>query len=272
MVKGVIMRILLLVLAMLSITAWAQDPMTYLNSFDAKVYSLKTKGTKDFVVDIESSKLTKQLNDQMIFGKVKEVIFRTYWTANPERLAIEIIGLPEGFREIKEDLKLSMLSIMDNLLPLTTAQRFAGYKFSQGSTPKEFIAQDTTGLATILSYVLKFDTQDKLNEVIGKKAIGSLVITPQYEKDSFADGRWVLKSLTTTTSENGQTVIIKKSLNYGSSQGIGVLNRVTMSTEQKSDQPGSKTLIIEESLDFKGYKINTGEAFKYFLGETKSTN
>ena len=43
----------------------------------------------------------------MIFGKVNEVIFRTYWTANPERVAIEVIGLPEGFKEIKEELKLT---------------------------------------------------------------------------------------------------------------------------------------------------------------------
>lgn len=264
------MRILLLALTLLSLSAWAQDPVAYLNNFDAKVYSLKTKGIKDFVVDIESSKLTKQMNEQMIFGKVDEVIFRTYWTANPERIAIEVVGLPEGFREIKEELKVAILSQLDSLLPLTTVQRFAGYKFHTGSSPKEVVAQDSTGIASIQSYVMKFDAQDKLIDVQGKKVVGTLSITPKYDKDSFADGKWVLKSLTTTSSENGQTLVVKKELDYSKSQGIGVLSEVTVTTEQNF--PGSpKPLITEETMEFKNYKINAGEALKYFLGESGKT-
>ncbi len=265
------MRILFLALALFSVQAWSQDPVAYLNNFDAKVYSLKTKGIKDFVVDIESSKLTKQMNDQMIFGKVDEVIFRTYWTANPERIAIEVLGLPEGFREIKEELKVAILNQMDNLLPLTTVQRFAGYKFHTGASPKEIVAQDSTGIASIQSYVIKFDAQDKMLEVLGKKVVGTLSITPKYEKDSFADGKWVLKSMTTNSSENGQSVIVKKELDYSKSQGIGVLSEVTVTTEQTF--PGApKPLITEESLEFKNYKINAGEALKYFLGEGSKTS
>lgn len=267
------MRIFAVLFTLLTFSAWGQDPTAYLNAFDAKIYSLKSKGVKDFVVDIQSSKLTKQLDEQMIFGKVKEVTFRTYWTANPERLAIEIIGLPEGFKEVKEDLKNSVLSVMDNILPSTTAQRFSGYKFQVGAAPKEFLAKDTTGIATIQSYVLKFDKEDKLSEVVGNKAVGSLVLIPKYEKESFTDGKLVLKSLRTTTSENGQTAVVKKVLGYGTSQGIGVVTRVTTSTEQKSAAPGAKPLNSEESVDFKNYKINSGAAFKYFLGsESKPTN
>jgi hypothetical protein len=262
------MKILVLILALFSVAAWSQDPTVYLNNFDAKVYSLKTKGIKDFVVDIESSKLTKQLNDQQIFGKVKAVTFRTYWTANPERIAIEIIGLPEGFREIKEDLKLTVISLLDNLLPISTVQRFAGYKFHTGVNPKEYIATDSSGIANIQSYILKFDNTDKLVDVVGKKAIGTLNIVPKYEKDSFAGGKWVLKSLKTTVSENGQTFTTTKELDYATSQGMGVLSRVTIETEQKSEAPGAKTLKSEESVEFKNYKISTGEAMKYFLGES----
>jgi hypothetical protein len=261
------MRILFIMLGLISFNAWSQDPTFFLNNFDAKVYSLKTKGVKDFVVDIESSKLTKQMNDQMIFGKVKEVIFRTYWTSNPERIAIEVIGLPDGFREIKEELKLSIFSVIENLLPLTTVQRFAGYKFHSGASPKEFVAQDSTGIANVPSFIVKFDNQDRMIEVIGKKTIGTLVTIPKYEKDGFAGGKWVLKSSSTDSSENGQSLIVRKDLSYGTSQGIGVLSKVTMTTEQRSDAPGAKALISEETVEFKNYQINAGEALKYFLGD-----
>lgn len=256
----------LLCFLFLATTAFAQDPGTYLKNFDNKVYSLKTKGVSDFVVDIESTKLTKQMNDQQVFGKVKEVVFRTYWTANPERLAIEVVGLPEGFKEVKEELKLAILGMMDNLIPQTMAQRFNGYKFSNGTKPKEVLAQDSSGLAPIPSFVLKFDKEDKLIEVVGQKPIGTLTVVPNFQKESFSDGRWVLKGQTTTNTEGGQTVIIKKELSYGQSQGIGVLTEVDFSTEQKSQSGKSTT--ASESLTFKNYKINAGEGLKYFLGET----
>jgi hypothetical protein len=261
-------RILIFLLALISFNAWSQDPVAYLNNFDAKIYSLKTKGVKDFVVDIESTKLTKQMNDQMLFGNVKELIFRIYWTATPERIAIEVIGLPEGFREIKEELKVSIFSVIENLIPPTSVQRFAGYKFHSGATPKEFVAQDSTGIANIQSFVLRFDNEDKLIEVNGKKPIGSLVITPRYEKETFAGGKWVLKSLITKSSENGQSMTITKDLKYGTSQGIGVLAQVTLTTDQRSEAPGAKALILEEEIDFKNYKINAGAALKFFLGDS----
>ncbi len=162
--------------------------------------------------------------------------------------------------------------MIENLLPLTTVQRFAGYKFHSGAGPKEFVAQDSTGIANIQSFVVRFDNQDKMLEVVGKKTIGTLVTTPVYDKDSFAAGKWVLKSTTTTTSENGQSLNVKKDLKYGTSQGIGVLTQVTITTEQKEDKPGAKAMILEESVEFKNYKINAGEALKYFLGESEKTS
>jgi hypothetical protein len=267
MVKGRFMKILFLSLFFFSLLASAQDPVVYLNNFDNKVYSLKNRGVKDFVVDIVSPKITKQLNEQLIFGRVEEVVFRTYWTSNPERVAIEILGLPDGFKEIKEELKLSILAIIDSILPPTTQQRFAGYKFAPGKTAQEFEARDTTGLAHVQTYIFKFDPSAKLVAVEGKKAVGELSITPFYTKEGFSDGKWVLKNLKTIQSENGQVVTVKKDFSYGTSQGIAVVTRLDIETEQSSSKDGAKSLNFEERFEFKNYKINAGEGLKYFLGE-----
>ena len=259
-----------LCLLFLATSAFAQDPNAYLTNFDNKIYSLKSKGVTDFVVDIESPQITKQLNEQKLFGKVEEVIFRTYWTAKPERLAIEVVGLPEGFRELKEELKMGIMGVMDNLIPMTTAQRFNGYKFAVGKAPKEFIAEDTTGIAPIPRFILKFDEQDKLAEVNAVKNIGSMVIKPEYKKESFTDGKWVLDEQKTITAEQGQTLTVTKELDYGKTNGIGVLTEVEIETEHKITVPESKTIKSSEKIFFKNYKINTGDALKYFLGEAKT--
>jgi hypothetical protein len=261
------MKLIVMVLTLISLNAWSQDPTAYLNNFDSKVYSLKSRGVKDFVVDLESTKLTKQMNEAMIFGKVEEVIFRLFWTANPERLAIEVMGLPEGFREIKEELKLSILSVVEHLVPPGTIQKFAGYKFSAGNNTKEFLAEDSTGIAMVPGYLLKFDNQDRMIEIQGRKNFGTLNSIPKYDKEKFADNKWVLKSLTTTNSENGHTMISRKEFDYGLADGIGVLKRIKITTEQKLESGSAKPLILEEEIEFKNYKINSGEGLKYFLSE-----
>lgn len=262
---------LLLSFLLLTITATvtAQDPAAYLKNFDQKVYSLKTKGVQDFVVDIESSRLTKQMNDQQLFGKVEELIFRVYWTANPERLAIEILGLPDGFKEVKEELKAGISPLLENLIPPTSAQKFSGYKFSQGKQQKEILAQDTSGIAPVPSFSIKFDEQDKIVSITGNKPVGTLKISPVYEKESFADGKWVLTSQKTESSENGQTMTVQKYFTYNKAQGISVITEVNTSTQYQSSAPEAKPVKFNENVEFKNYKINEGSALKYFLGESK---
>jgi hypothetical protein len=237
---------------------------SYFSLYDRKIYSLKNKGVRDFMVDVVSSKLTEQVNQQKIFGNVKELIFRVHWTLSPERLAVDVIGLPEGFIEAKNDLRASFMPLLDNLLPMTVEQRFPGYKFSPGKTKREYIATDSSGLAAIPKYVLKFDDLDRLSEVIGAKPVGSWNMNWIYEKKAFSEGRWVISQVTVMNSENGQTVKSSRKLNYGTAQGIGVLSEVVLTVEQT----GEKTIRTQESIEFKNYRINTGEGMRYFLGDS----
>lgn len=255
--------ILSLIILLSSFISYAQDQKTYFSLYDHKVYSLKSKGVKDFVVDVKSSDLTERVNNQKIFGNVKDLIFRVHWTLAPERIAVDIIGLPEGFFEAKNELKASFFPLLDNLLPMTIEQRFPGYKFTPGKIPREFIATDSSGLAPIPRYELKFDELDRVSEITGQKPVGSWNMNWIYEKKAFSEGRWVVSQITVTNSEGGQTVKSSRKLNYGSAQGIGVLNEVVLTVEQI----GEKTIRTQESIEFTNYKINTGEGMRYFLND-----
>ena len=255
--------ILSLVFLFSGLVANAQDQKTYFSLYDRKVYSLKNKGVKDFVVDVRSSDLTDKVNEQKIFGNVKDLFFRVHWTLAPERMAVDIIGLPEGFHEAKNELRASFLPLLDNLLPMTLEQRFPGYKFSPGKSAREFIAVDSSGLAPIPQYVLKFDELDRLSEISGQKPVGSWDMNWIYEKKAFSEGRWVLSQITVTNSEGGQTVKTTRKLNYGTAQGMGVLSEVVLTVEQIAE----KTVRSQESIEFTNYKINTGEGMRYFLGD-----
>ncbi len=255
--------IALMAFLFVSTLAFAQDSATYFSLYERKVYTLKNKGVRDFVVDVTSSRLTEQVNEQKIFGTIKKLLFRVHWTLSPERLAVDVIGLPEGFLEAKNLLKISFAPILDSLLPMGVAQRFPGYKISAGKMPKEFIATDLSGVAAIPSYTVKFDEQDRLSEIIGNKPVGIWTMAYSYEKKSFAEGRWVVGLVTVNTSENGINLKTTRKLNYGDAQGIGVLSELALTVEQTGDKGFRNQDIIE----FENYRINTGEGMRYFLGD-----
>lgn len=243
----------------------AQDPATTLKIFDSKIYSLKNKGVKDLSFDISSTKLTQEMNTQGTFGTVKNLFFRVFWTLNPERLDIEVVGLPDGFKEVKEELKLSVLGLLENVLPPPTDKKFASYKFTSIGR-NQFQATDTTGVADIPTFIFKFDDQVKLLEITGQKPVGSVKVTPSYEKEPYSEGRWVLKRHATLVQENGQDVTTTKLFSYGSHEGMTVLKAVNITTEQKfTNRSTVKPVTVSELIEFKNYRINNGDAMRHFI-------
>lgn len=260
---------LILGFMLVSLAVSAQDPSAYFKSFDTKTYSLKSKGVRDLVVDIENPRLTKELNEQGAFGQVKELIFRVHWTSSPERLAVEVIGLPEGFTEVKESLKTRALAAIETLFPLGVGAKFSSLKVTQGPGKREFTATDSSNLAPIQSYTLKFDEQDRLVEINGNKVFGTFNVRPVYSKENFADGKWVLTSQISEEGDGTNSVSSSRVINYGRAQGIAVPSELEIAIEQKN-QDSKNNVKFKENFVFKNYRVNDGSAVKYFLGESKA--
>lgn len=260
------MKAFLLLIA-LTFNTWAQDPQATLKAFDNKIYSLKNKGVSDLVFEVSPESLTKQLNEEMIYGHLNDVRFKVYWTSNPERIAIEVLGLPEGFKEVKEELKARISTQLGVVLPIPTAQRFTGYKIIQGKTPREVVAQDTSGVATIPKFFINFDAKDKIESIVADKFVGTMKTTYSYERESYSDGRWVYRGEKLESTEAGSKIIVAKNVNYSGVNGIQVPTKVRVTTEQQS-LADSKSMKSEEVVNFENYKINTGAALKFFLGES----
>jgi hypothetical protein len=251
----------------LSLNLFAQDSVAFLRNFDTKVYSMKNKGIKDVVLEIENEKFTSQLNARQIFGKLNSVIVRVYWTSQPERIALDVIGLPEGFREIREEIKLAVIPALEAAFPPSVEQRFPGYKFSQGAREREIMAQDLSGLAAIPSYVLKFNESGVLSEIVANKPVGTTSILTKYVKEGFADGKQVLTEQITQIIENGAEISINRKLSYQKHEGISVIKNLKIETKQKNLNDPKKVFSEAEDFRFSNFRINQGDALKYFLGQ-----
>ncbi|MBY0516206.1 MAG: hypothetical protein K2P81_04820 [Bacteriovoracaceae bacterium] len=268
------MKVTYLIFSILFLTnLYAQDPQGMIKVSEEKSYNPKFRGLTDLVVELSSPQITKQLNEQMIFGTLNEVSFKIYWTANPERVAVDVLGLPEGFREIKEELKAMIVGKLETIIPIPFAQKFKGYQLKK-STKQErtIVATDSTNMMPVPEYELIMDEEGKLVESIAKKPIGIIRTKMKWEKATWSEPKYFLTSSTSVAEEGPQTLEIESDTSWQVINSIGVPTVTKTKTKQTLNQPGTKNKPmernVEETLYFKNYKINIGEAMKWFLSHS----
>ena len=254
---------LFFLLTLVSFNLFAQVEL--LKTADQKNYNPRIRGITDLVVDVESKKLEEKVNEMKNFGHVKKLVLRFYWTAQPERMAIEIIGLPEGFKEIKEELKQGVAKLFEDVIPVSLEKRFSSFELSKKSA-KSIIAKDKNNAAPIPSYELIFDSNDLLQQVVAHRPVGEMVVNYVYERTAFSDGKWVNKAQETIIKEAGQQVSIRKEINFQTVAGMGFPGIVQITTRHSSPKGNQETT---EEYVFSNYSINKGDAVKYFLSEGK---
>ncbi len=236
-----------------------------LKTADQKSYTPRIKGISDLVVDVESDKIKNQLNELKTLGHIKKLVFKIYWTAQPERFAVEVIGLPEGFKEIKDDLRINVAKVFEDIIPVPLEKKFASFELTR-KVPKNVIAKDKNTLAPISSYELVFDANDRLEQVIANRPVGEMNTKYVYERTAFSDGKWVNKSQETIIKEAGQQVTIRKEVSYQAIGGMGFPTNIQVSTKMTSDAGSNES---SEDFKFSNYQINKGDALKFFLNEGK---
>jgi hypothetical protein len=250
------------------ISASAQDAANMMKNAEMKTYGPRLKGLKDLVVDLESPSLTKQLNDQMIFGRIQSLVFRIYWTAQPERVTVEIEGMPQGFREIKEELKAAMVGRLEAILPIPWDKKFAGYQPRiDAKKPKIAILTDPSNLRPIPEFEISFDAEGRIDTVLGKKPVGVTATTHSYSKFPWAESLGVITKSHTMIQEGPQMNEATTTISYQAVNGIGLPSSVTTKGKQTLQQPSGKPVerTAEETVTYKNYKVNTGEAMRWFL-------
>ena len=216
----------------ISMSALAQDAAGLIRLADEKNYTPRAKGLRDLVVDLVSPQLTKQLNDQLIFGHVSEAIFRIYWTAEPERVDMDIVGLPAGFNEIKEELKASMIGKLETVIPLQLSKRLSAYKFrTEPAKPGVVIASDSTNQMPITEFEMTFAKTGVIEKLVGKKPVGIVTTTYKYAQESWSDPRLVLVATVTKVEDGPRTIVTNTEISYLVTAGMGLPS--VLKTESK---------------------------------------
>jgi hypothetical protein len=238
-----------------------------LQSVDLKNYSIQKKGVTDLVFEVSNPTLTKNLNEQMIFGKLNSVTFTVYWTFKPERIAINVNGLPEGFKEVKDELKLNILSKIESIISIPLEKKFANYEVTLKS-PMEMVGKDKTQQNLIPEYIFKLGAEGELQEIKGIKPVGQMTIKFENQKFPWSDQKWVATKMVTTSEDGPQVTTTTTQFQFINLQNIGLPKTILSKTNQlvRMD-PKAKPIErnFEEEMIISKYKVNTGEALKWFI-------
>ncbi|MBF0361436.1 MAG: hypothetical protein HQK49_10505 [Oligoflexia bacterium] len=279
----------------------SKDANDLIKRFDISTYHPEVYGLKDLVVDVRFTNLDKELSNQLGQLKIDDLYFTIYWISSG-KIDVEISGLPKGFVMVKDTLIRSVQPYIEFIIPKNFAERARNYnlksiaidaknkqssKLSNGE--RLFIGTDKTHLNMVHEIKIVFDDKDRLNKL--------LMITPQgtedayysWDREKWGQNKWVLSSIVMKSDYGIQSKIVQNEITYNSFSGIGLPVRVAVSTEifsknlegnninnnnsnknkKKEDgtsDSGTDTIYkVQRDIIFSNYRINNGEAQKYFL-------
>jgi hypothetical protein len=254
---------------LLSLSVWAQKPTEIFSKIENAQYHPKFKNLQDLVFDMYYPLLMRQLNEKSFLGRVTNLSFRFYWTRDPERIDIEVLGLPEGFIEIKNQLKQAALIKLEDVLPLSYDKKFKGYISSTAAgKPNVLILKDQSLMQPIPEFRMHYKPSGQLSLIQMMKPVGVAQVQFEQMQKDWSAGRWVTTKTNMSSSENGYKADIQKEFQYVTVKGIGFPSTVkTRTTLTALMAKGAKPQVTIDEVTFKNYRVNEGKALRRFIAQ-----
>lgn len=258
---------MLITLLMFSIGALSSEQLTL---FDLKTYDPIKVGLKDFTCEVRLDGITEKIkNDFAAINLKGEVYYKLYW-AYPGKVDFEIIGLPSGFNELRQNLKNLVINRLDYLIPQPLGKRFRGYELTEKKLGSgiRVIGTDPTNTLPVNKIELYFDREEKLKSYKSFSPLGFRESTFDYKKKSWSKNKWVLEEVTAKMIQGPQVTEIQTEMDFENIEGYGFPTQIKVETTQYVVSPEDNEKKNERKgqslLTFSKYKINDGAALKYF--------
>jgi len=241
------------------------------SDFDLISYSPIKVGLKDLVCEVRLDGLTEQVKKQYVTVKVAdEVFYKLYWMY-PGKIYIDVEGIPHGFDQLKQSLVGLVVNRLDYLIPQDLAPRVRGYELKKvGGRHGEtlFEGTDPTNTKAATKIEIGFDSKGVLKRYKSYSPLGFQESTFDYVKKSWSKNKWVLEGVNAKMIQGPQVTESNTKIEYEKVSGYGLPKIISVKTRQKIVAPGEGEKKVERSgesrITFANYKLNMGEAQKFF--------
>ena len=233
---------------------------------DIAIYHADEKGLKEFSVKVEVQGLLKDLNAQKNYGKLSELYFILHWQA-PNQTEVEVYGLGESFADLKEQLKIYALSIVDYIVARNLEEQLSGYdlKLLKNNNQEQIMATDLSGMKEANELKLTFNTLGLVGSLFSQKSQGTDEISYNYEKPTSTNNKAVITKITNDSKKLNMNSQVETVIEYSSIEGYTLPTKVITKTKfQAHGQSKGQLKDSEMTILISDYKINTGSTKRIF--------
>ncbi len=251
----------------------AQANIEEIEQFEIRSYDPQKSGLTDLVFEARIEKLTDILNKAGNFGKLADVYFKIYWLS-PSQYKIEVMGLPKGFQEVRDDLSTLIKGKLEFIIPEKFSEKFKAYtlKAEPVADGKLIKAIDNTYTLAIPEVDLFFDKSGRLKKLETKAAYSTIRTEFFQSPKSWSNNKLVLDKIVTVTKEGAVTVTTTNSVDYTSVARMGFPSKITVKTVTEAVIPArgkeKEKKVKNETgsvINFSTYEVNTGKAQRFMM-------
>jgi hypothetical protein len=266
------MRIFILLSFLLcSGQVWSQQKIEEIEQYEIRNYDPQKNGLSDLVFEARIENLTEMLNKAGNFGKLTDVYFKIYWM-KPAQYKIEVMGLPKGFQEVRDDLSSLIKGKLDFIIPENFSEKFKAYtlKAEPIADGKLIKAIDDTYNLAVSEIEIIFDKSSKL-KTIETKAPQSHVKSEFFQSPkAWSNNKLVMDKIISTSRQGAAVLTTTNSIEYVVVSGLGFPSKITVKNVQEITIPATAKEKEKKQkhengsvIKFSKYETNTGKATRY---------
>lgn len=258
-------------LAFVATPAWSQTKIEEIEQYEIRNYDPQKSGLTDLVFEARIEKLTDILNKTGNFGKLVDVYFKIYWLS-PSQYKIEVMGLPKGFQEVRDDLSALIKGKLEFIIPERFSEKFKAYtlKAEPVADGKLIKAIDDTYTLAVPEVDIVFDRSGKLKTVESKVAYSQVKTEFFQTPKSWSNNKLVMDKVVTVTKQGTTVATTTNTIEYTAVQGMGFPTKVTVKNVVDAVIPAQgkekEKKVKNESgsvIRFSNYEVNTGKAMRF---------
>jgi hypothetical protein len=268
------MKIFLLIISVLSMSAvYAESKIEEVQQYEIRSYDPQKSGLTDLVFEAHVDNLTEILNKTQTFGKLVEVYFKIYWMA-PAQYRVEVMGMPDGFQEVRNDLSTLIKGKLDFVIPQKLSEKFKAYslKAEPIADGKLIKAIDDTFTLAIPQVDLVFDKNGRLKSSETRTPPAPVKTEFFQTPKAWSNNKLVMDKVVSVSKSGLATTTITNNIEYVAVSGIGFPSKITIKNITEATIPATKKdkekKVKSESgtvIKFTKYEVNTGKAQRFMI-------
>ena len=249
------------------------SPTQKLEKYANSIYYPTDYKLHDIYFEVERSGLAKQLSETERYGKIDDLIFKVFWLIdldkNVSKVEIVIEGLPNGFRELKENLIIMVSGQLGFVVPRKFGEDLLKYQLSYYPDSENVIQGiDESGKLSMNKFLARFD-RNILKSITAYVPVGTQDTEFFVSKHPWSHDKYVTNGIEIKSVEGTQTITFISKIKYITVDGHGVPSYVSLETKSslhtvKENAGGERNFQQKEIFNFSNYQLNRNRAKEYF--------